>query len=464
MITQDSADLPSASKKYLLESLLTDELYFLNFLEYLYPYGLNITSDWQARLKKPMQECHEYLLNIQNEPTQPWMIHLTKKFITLRLKTIYHPHTDKPLISFYKNIGYTFADIDNDKQAYSKLLSIQLNSNRPTQLCIYFDNLEETADYPEQIEVVVNIDDDDIAMREMLDREISRRPFTIKYIKTPRPKSFCDLWEPINKLLAITDPDVYFLLNISDEMLFANKGWDSVLKKYIGFYPDHSFRLRASRNQFRNYFDRWECSFGQDSIPITTKKWIGIGGDLNPCFGPDSFQQLVSFYLAKEGKFSNKHFLRELPIIDIKFQGDIPSLGIDKAKEWKLNHDHILAMQICQSFPMQVEARRRAVLLKAHILAYENQLENFEILDDKEKKRITLVNADNNETIEKFSYSLKWLPIALTNQIRKLRFYAYFGGGNAYQRNVVFSYGAYLSAIHAGVYRLRMTVKRWVRR
>ena len=291
--------------------------------------------------------------------------------------------------------------------------------------------------HPEQIEVLVNIDTNDTAMLEMLEREIPQRKFTIKYITTERPPSFCDLWKPINKLLEITDPNAYFLLNISDEMLFATPGWDSLLKKYVGFFPDNIFRLRASRNKFRNYFDRWECSFGQDAIPITTKKWIDIGGDWNPCFGPDSFQQLISFYLAKEGRFSNAHYLRELPIIDIKFHGDIPALGIHPLKAWKHNRDHVFAMQICQSHEMQLEARRRAILIKTHIHAAKNQISNFEVVDNKIKKRIYLMDANTSQILSSQDYNVNWLAITFTNQIRKLRFYAYFGGGKEYTHSLI---------------------------
>ena len=74
------------------------------------------------------------------------MTDLTAKYTGLRLQTIYYPHVDKPLISFYKELGYTFSADESINHLYSKLISIQLNSNRPAQLSIYFDNIEETAD------------------------------------------------------------------------------------------------------------------------------------------------------------------------------------------------------------------------------------------------------------------------------------------------------------------------------
>jgi hypothetical protein len=444
MITQDSADLPASCKKYLLENLVTNEFQMMNFIQSLSGTRLDFSHEYRLALSRQLKECSDYLEKIQQEPLDAWMDNLIEKYIELRLQTIYYPHVDKPLAAFYRELGYTFASQAQEKPLYSKLISIQLNSNRPAQLSIYFDNIEETADHPEQIEVLVNIDRDDLAMREMLLREMPRRKFTIKYITTERPQSFCDLWKPINHLLSITDPEAYFLLNISDEMLFATCGWDTILKKYVGFFPDHLFRLRASRNKIRNYFDRWECSFGQDAIPITTRKWVEVGGDWNPCFGPDSFQQLISFYLSKEGQFSNEHYLRELPIIEIRFHGDIPALGIDPQKAWRHNRDHISAMEICQSYKMQLEAKRRAICIKAHIMAAHLQIDKFTLADNKRKKIISLIDKNTNQVLASMSYDVSWFGITAINQLRKLRFYAYFGGGKEYPRSLRFGFTSYL--------------------
>ena len=310
---------------------------------------------------------------------------------------------------------------------FSKIISIQLNSNRPAQLVAYFDNVEETADNPQEVEVLVNIDQGDDDMKNLLDSEITKRKFTLKYIQSPRPDSFYDLWKPINKLLEITDQGAYFLLNISDEMFFSHKGWDSTLKKYVGLFPDHIFRLRASRNKYRNYYDRWECNFAQDSIPFTTRKWLNIVGDWNPCFGPDSFQQLISFYLAKDGAFSYEQIIRDIPITDIEFLGDIPTLGLQSDKHWSFRRDSVKALLICQSYEMQLEARRRAMLLKASILVHEKLLQNPKLVENKKKKFIQIYT--QNQVHATLSYKLNWFKITLENQWRKLFFFYYFGHG-----------------------------------
>ncbi len=439
----DTADIPTAGRSFSYEQLIHSDKAFLEFTHYLTHNRLDMSEDFQKRVNSQLASTREKINAMQFPTWEPWQINLLQRFTDKRLHTIYYPHIDKPLSAFYLKAGYTEFE-RNHTITYSKLISIQLNSNRPAQLAAYFDNIEETADNPSDIEVLVNIDIGNSPMKNLLDNEIPKRKFTLKYIETIRPHSFCDLWKPINNLLEITDPDAYFLLNISDEMFFAEKGWDTLLKKYVGFFPDHLFRLRASRNKFRNYFDRWECSFAQDAIPITTKKWIDVGGDWNPCFGPDSFQQLISFYLSKNGMFNNENMLRDVPIIDIKFAGDVPALGIDPEKEWKHSRDHIKAMQICQSYKMQLEASRRAMLIKANMLVYAHQLTQYEIVDMQSKQQIQLINKDNNAIIEKLDYRLNWLAITLTNQFRKLYFFCYFGGGINKKVNIIKTFAAYL--------------------
>lgn len=446
IVTFDSADLPVPGKSFVLEQLLSNNDACIELLHYINRSQLDINADVRTKLNIHRQQAADQVQSLHSTPFEDWQTNLIQYFLNVRLRTLYYPHIDKPLAFLYKSSG--IAVEMKQSYSYSKLISIHLNSNRPAQLNAYFNNIEDTADNPHEIEVMVNIDNGDEIMKSMLQSQIPQRKFTLKFIETPKPKSFCELWRPINKLLEITDPNAYFLLNISDEMLFINKGWDTVLKNYVGFFPDHLFRLRASRNKFRNYFDRWECSFAQDAIPITTKKWIDIGGDWNPCFGPDSFQQLVSYYLSLEGKFSNEHCLRDVPIIDIRFAGDVPSLGIAPEKAWKHMNDHLHAMQICQSYPMQLEARRRAMMIKAHMIAHQHQLVDFTIMDKKDKKHICLINNTNSMVITIINYKVSRLRIFIVNQWRKLAFFTYFGDGRINRPFVIKSFLQYLNLKH----------------
>lgn len=452
-VTMDTADLPTPGKIVSYEKLFNGYDESLNLMKYL----TNNQALTEPSTLSSIQTFIEHKRHRFNElcslQLENWQHTLINYFLSTRLKTIYYPHISQPMSYFYNENAYHFHQTDHQDK-YSKLISIQLNSNRPSQITAYFDNIEETADDPSLIEVLVNIDDNDNAMETTLKREIKHRKFTIKYIKTERPGSFCDLWKPINRLLLITDPNAYFLLNISDEMLFKTVGWDTILKKYVGFFPDDLFRLRASRNKYRNYFDRWECSFTQDSIPITTKRWIDIGGDWNPCFGPDSFQQLISFYLAKDARFSNENYLRDIPLIDIQFHGDVPALGIESDKAWKHGSEHIKAMEICQSYDMQKEAKRRAMLIKANIIAYTNQVDDYTIKDSKHNSKIVLTSNSDKKIIKNLDYRLNFFTITMTNYWRRLYFNSYFGDGLYAENNLIKGFARYLKSKYRSMYKL----------
>jgi hypothetical protein len=63
-------------------------------------------------------------------------------------------------------------------------ISIQLNSNRPQQIVEFFDNIETTADRPEDIEVLLHIDTGDKAMEHVVARETPLRKFTLRVLQT----------------------------------------------------------------------------------------------------------------------------------------------------------------------------------------------------------------------------------------------------------------------------------------
>ena len=186
-------------------------------------------------------------------------------------------------------------------------VSIQLNSNRPAQIKKFIESVERTASMPEEVEILVHVDTGDSEMYKVLENEIACRQIRVRYFHTDIVKNFFDLWKPLNLLLKKTDPGAYFIANMSDEFLFLTDGWDEILRSYEHYYSDDIFRIRASKYRYRNYLDCWECGFAPDSLAFYTKKWFDIVGDWNPCFGPDSFQQCVSYYLYTADQFNINH-------------------------------------------------------------------------------------------------------------------------------------------------------------
>jgi len=308
------------------------------------------------------------------------------------------------------------------------VISIHVQSNRPDNFTQFLDDLEASIDDPKNIEVIVKIDDVDVEMNALLPLEIAKRPFTLKYISTPLDGGFFELWRSMNDILKVTDPDAYFLWNMNDEMAVLNKGWDTALKKYVGLFPDHIFRLRTSLFRFRNYNDFWENGFSPETSAINTKRWIEIGGNWNPCLGPDSFQQCVAYYFAYHGRFDKYKPLREVPVHDIIFRGEGANLGLAGEKLWRRVRGATKAWYRLMSYPIQLEASRRAQKLQAHISAYNNRLEDFSIVDNERKKTIILTDKETNKVIRNFPYKISRTRIVLTNILRS-PYYLYYGGG-----------------------------------
>lgn len=308
------------------------------------------------------------------------------------------------------------------------LVSLHLQSNRPDNFTQFLDDLEGSLDDPTSIEVIVKIDDVDEPMNALLPTEVSRRPFAIKYISTPLDGGFFELWRSMNDMLAVSDPNAYFLWNMNDEMAILNKGWDRALRQYVGLFPDHIFRLRTSLFRARNYCDYWEAGFAPETSAINTRRWIEIGGDWNPCLGPDSFQQCVAYYFAYHGRFDDQKPVREIPIHDFAFKGEGACLGLEGERLWKRMRGATKAWYRLMSYKMQMEASRRAQKLRAHICAHDNRLDKFSVKDDPRKHRIVLTDVASGRVIREFPYGLSWLRITMTNLTRS-PYYLYYGGG-----------------------------------
>lgn len=334
------------------------------------------------------------------------------------------------------------------------LVSIHLNSNQPEQICVFFDSIEETATDPSRIEVLVNIDEGDEVMIDVLEKEMPRRKFPLRYTQTALPGGFFDLWKPLNKLYEMTHPEAYYLLNVSDEFLFKTQGWDDIIASYIGYYPDHIFRLRCSQFRFRNYQDLWECGFAPDSLAFYTRKWLDAGVRWNPCFGPDSFQQCVAFYLYTSDPFSMEQYNRDIAIPHIRFAGEGASIGLSEEAHRRRTRGHVRTWMILMSPNMQIKAKRCAMWLKAHMKAHEHGIEEATIIDRKVRKLLVVLDSHNNEVV-RVPYFLNSLKMHMVNLWRRNLYHYYAGGGReAALRSPAVGFLFYLWAKYDWYYRL----------
>lgn len=311
------------------------------------------------------------------------------------------------------------------------LLSIHLQSNRPDNFASYMENLVASADDPSRIEVVVKIDDTDAPMNALLPQLVEkyRDVITLKYISTPLVGGFFELWRSMNDMLKVCHPNAYFLWNMNDEMAVLNKGWDTALTKYVGLFPDHLFRLRTSVFRSRNYYDYWECGFAPETSAITTKRWLDICGDWNPCLGPDSFNQCVAYYLGYHDRFYKLRVDRDIPVHDFIFAGEGAFIGMSGEALYRRARGACKAWYRLMSHEVQQEASHRAQRLMANIWAHR-EFEHFRIDDNAARKRFEVYDLeDTRRKPALFPYKLSKLRITLTNLYRATAYYYYAGGG-----------------------------------
>lgn len=328
------------------------------------------------------------------------------------------------------------------------LVSINLASNRPENIRGLIKNIENTASNPPDIEVIFNIDEGDNACKEVLELLKKESPVQIKYLQTNVVKSFADIAKSLNHLLKIVDPNVEFMATFSDEVRFETKGWDDIIKKYIGYYDDGIFRIMLSSYRFRNYSDFWECVFAPDSLTFNTKKWIDTIGMWCPCTGPDSWQQLVSFYLFNSRKFDHIQYNRNVPEPFLRFKGEGASVGLTGFKAKQRIKDNVDLWFETVSHEMQEKAKYAAALLEAKIILHQSDsgkltdnlfsnkkpsafnkidLKNVSTKDNKNKKNIEFFY--NDKLIYTISYKLSRTKLFFINNFRKLNYPYYAGGG-----------------------------------
>jgi len=206
------------------------------------------------------------------------------------------------------------------------LFSIIVASNRPDNLLALFDNLEETCSDPRFFEVLVKADSEDESTCALLADEAEKRPFSIRAFISPRNGGYYELHHFYQQMLADVSSETYFVVVFSDEVRFKTKGWDDVLRGYVGYFPDDIFRLRISDNKFRQYDNLYECSSYPENFAITTKAWYLASEGMGDFWGPDSWHQVIEFYLSRMP--GDDGFLsRGIPVAEIQMTGISASIG-----------------------------------------------------------------------------------------------------------------------------------------
>ena len=310
------------------------------------------------------------------------------------------------------------------------LVSIQMTTNRPAQFVEFLDRLQRVTAQPAAIEIVVKTDDGDQATATVVQREALARPFRIKNLSTPAPRDFYSLWESFDAIYRASDPNAYFFVNLNDAMYFETSGWDDILRRYVGLFPDHIFRLRTSKQRDRNYYDYWEAGFANETSAFMTRRWMDICEGWSPCNGPDTFQQCVAFYFGWLHRFRSDREIRELAVHEINLGGSGTKFGMNLQGRHLRRRiaGSIKPYFILMSHRMQQAAARRAQKLHAHIWGGRNASAGYEVRDDSRRKVIHVLSPDG-VVRHQLNYGLSRTRIGLLNFFRGMVFpqYGYIG-------------------------------------
>lgn len=277
----------------------------------------------------------------------------------------------------------------------SKLISFITPSRRLGNIKEFFDNIEKTVFDPDNVEVLIKFDNDQAGVIDFIEEEIKKRPFTIKYIVTPRLEGIYSVWVAMEQLFFMT-ADSYFIQIISDEPRFLTPHWDKLLKNYIGFFKDDVFRLRLSSMKLTNYSSHYECTFRPDSFPIYTRRWLELSEGTGDCWGSDAYQQCLAFQLALgPGSYFNFYreggICRDVPVYDINLGGLEFCVGVSSEEQKERHKRNLKEWARLTTYPMQEHFSYLARRMNGYIWAKEQGLKEFKLVKNINRKTVTVV-------------------------------------------------------------------------
>lgn len=288
-----------------------------------------------------------------------------------------------------------------------KLLTIISASNRPHNMEGFLNNLQETLQDPSVIELLVKIDEGDTAMESLMAEAVTKYPFEIRYIKTPRLDGYYTLHYGYQQLFEMSNKETYFIFPVNEEVRFKTKGWDAVLANYIKFFPDDLFRLKISRLKFRNYYSFHDCGPTPENYPFLTRKWMELAGGIGDCWGPDGWHQYIDFHLGQtEGINGIPGMFRSVPIHDILIGGEEAGKELTPQQIKVRSHRIFQEWWRMYSTAKQQEFRRIATRMFAYCWARNEGYEKFEIIEDDKVKKYTIQEATQGILPKIFYYHL----------------------------------------------------------
>lgn len=277
-------------------------------------------------------------------------------------------------------------------------LGIIMATNRPEHVAAFLTNLRETAHDPASFEVLIRTDAGDDATHNAIAEQQKLSAFRIHMLVESNTTPFLhNVIKSYDRLtFECASPSVYFFWNLTDEIRLRTPGWDQILKGYIKLYDDDVFRLEPSKCNLRNYYSMDECIHSPDNYPVTTRRWLSLVGGWGDCWGTDSWQQCIDWYLGKcPIPVAPRGLFRSVPIFSIKMDGQedgqVQSAGQDMSFRYRLQQG------IYRVFDMHVTKEnfnRLAQRLHAHTVAKKQGLNEYILRENRAMKQLILTASD----------------------------------------------------------------------
>ncbi len=291
-------------------------------------------------------------------------------------------------------------------------ISICVPTFRPGNLLGLLDNLEATATDKKDFEVVVGIDEGDLAVISAVDGHKSKLSFVCRYVEVPKRESYYSLHFICEAMFTAAAPSSYFLWPLSDEVRLK-PGWDVALKRYRGLFPDDLFRLRMSGNKWRNYRTLYECLTHPDNYPAYTRAWLEAVDGIGEIAGQDTWQQSIDYFL---GMLKNpyvpygKGIFRSIPIHDIQLANEEAGHGLTRPQSQE-RHRRInqiyrdLSGLVAREKFLRLAQRVNVRIWRAGKLREQPELAPLALHEDVKARRISVRDAAGTE-LYGVSYSI----------------------------------------------------------
>ena len=312
------------------------------------------------------------------------------------------------------------------------LITIIFNTNNYERATKTVLNFIEKSNNPESLQFGIKIDQEDSSFEKKLKKFLEKLPVHIVLLSSPKGRGYIDLWQWVNFIYKSISKKSYFILNISDEMMINEQGWDAILAKYKGLESDHIFRLRTSDYKNRNYSSLFECGYAPDTTAIYTNKYLQIQGDFSPCFGPDNGQQFVAYYLSTMNYPKHYQFLRDRVINNISFSGLGTNYGLEESKMRKRQVINYLLWQNMFKHCYQENYFLRARKIQIEIIKSSNldfSLQKFEHYEEYKRFCFSYAYKTARHETRKLYLSYKINKIKhIFNRLKEYNFIRYHTG------------------------------------